>query len=230
MVNSHQSMTPTEPKLTDDNLLLEQVSCGNKKSFDILFDRYWESSLDSAYKRTKDLDAAKDIVQEIFTQIWINRETQIDNLPAYLNVSIRNRVIKFFAKQKPIHPFFDALDNISERSSQADTQLLWKEFLRSYEHLLDSLPPKRRDIFRLRMQDGLSTKVIAITIRHSEEDRTKPIGQSNRNSKGFTNTPFYNWDTARDFSLLIIFLKNFSSAWDFFAFSGHVYKLIALST
>lgn len=178
MVNSHNSMISTEPKLTDDNLLLEQVSCGNKKSFNILFDRYWESSLDIAYKRTKDLDAAKDIVQEIFTQIWINRETQIDNLPAYLNVSIRNRVIKFFAKQKPIHPFFDALDNISERSSQADAQLLWKEFLQSYEHLLDSLPSKRRDIFQLRMHDGLPTKVIATQLGIARKTVQNQLGKA----------------------------------------------------
>ena len=124
-------MIQTEPKLSDDNLLLGQVRSGNKKAFDILFNKYWEDSVNIAYKRTKDLDTAKDIVQEIFTQIWINRERPIENLPAYLNIAIRNRIIKFFAKQKPIHPFFDALDNISERNSCADMQLIWKELLQS---------------------------------------------------------------------------------------------------
>lgn len=154
-------MIQSGQKLSDDSLLLEQVSSGNKKAFDILFNKYWEDSLNKAYKRTKDLDSAKDIVQEIFTQIWINRQTPIMNLPAYLNVAIRNRVIKFFAKQKPTHPFFDALDNISEKSMNADAQLLWKEFFNSYKDLVESLPPKRRLIFRLRVQDDLPTKAIA---------------------------------------------------------------------
>src|SRR6185312_13348452 len=157
-------MIDTKPKLSDDKLLLEQISSGNKKAFDILFNKYWESSVNIAYKRTKDIDAAKDIVQEIFTQIWINRQRQIENLPAYLNIAIRNRVIKFFAKQKPINPFFDALDNISEKNSCADMQLIWKELLQSYQDILESLPPKRRDIFRLRMQDGLPTKAIAMQL------------------------------------------------------------------
>ena len=77
-------MIPTESKSHEDSLLLEQIRSGNKKAFDILFDKYWEDSLNKAYKRTKDLDSAKDIVQEIFTQIWIKRETPIMNLPAYL--------------------------------------------------------------------------------------------------------------------------------------------------
>ena len=171
-------MIQIEPKLTDDTLLLEQVKFGNKKSFDILFDRYWQNSLNSAYKRTKDLDAAKDIVQEIFTQIWINRETQIENLPAYLNIAIRNRAFKFFAKQKTIHPFFDYLDNISEKNSQADSQLLWKEFLQSYQHLLQSLPPKRRNIFLLRIQDGLSTKDIATQLGIARKTVQNQLGKA----------------------------------------------------
>ena len=171
-------MIQIEPKLADDRLILEQVRSGNKKSFDILFNKYWESSVNNAYKRTKDLDTAKDIIQEIFTQIWINRQRQIENLPAYLNAAIRNSVIKFFAKQKPIHPFFDALDNLSEKNSRADMQLIWKELLQSYEELLDSLPPKRRDIFRLRMQDGLPTRVIAVRLGIARKTVQNQLGKA----------------------------------------------------
>lgn len=146
---------------TNDDLLLSQLQNGSQKSFDVLFDKYWEDALNTAYKRLKDLEAAKDIVQDVFTQIWINHETRIDNFPAYLNIAIRNRVLKFFAKQKPVHPFFDALENVSEKNFQADSPLLWKEFFQSFEYLVNTLPPKRRDIFRLKVQEGLSTKMIA---------------------------------------------------------------------
>ncbi len=171
-------MIRTEPKLPDDSLLLCQLTSGNKKAFGILFNKYWESSVNIAYKRTKDLNTSKDIVQEIFIQIWINRERQIENLPAYLNIAIRNRVIKFFAKQKPIHPFFDVLDNISEKNSCADMQLIWKELLQSYEDLLESLPPKRRDIFRLRMQDGLPTKAIAMQLGIARKTVQNQLGKA----------------------------------------------------
>lgn len=171
-------MINIESKFIDDRSLLEQIKAGNKKSFSILFDRYWESALDDVYKRTKDLNTAKDIVQEIFTRIWINRETHINNFPAYLSIAIRNRVLKFSASQKPVHPFFDALENLHENNPHADAQLLWKEFKESYEVLLDTLPPKRRNIFRLRVHEGLSTKAIALELSISRKTVQNQLGKA----------------------------------------------------
>lgn len=158
-------MNQMAPSLTDDTILLQQVEEGDKKAFNTLFEKYWESAFSDAYKRLKKYDSAKDIVQDIFTHIWINRETlQIKNLPAYLNVAIRNRVIKYAAKQKLTHPFFSILDNIPDSNFQTDADLLWKEFFKSYEALMESLPPKRQVIFRLRYQEDLPTKVISMQL------------------------------------------------------------------
>jgi RNA polymerase sigma-70 factor (family 1) len=155
-------MSQIEPNQSSDTLLLQQVEQGNTRAFDVLFEKYWQQAYSDAYKRLKNHDNAKDIVQEIFTYIWINREAiHIENLPAYLNVAIRNKVIKLIAKQKITHPFFDFLENISKESSRADSDLLWKEFSKSYESLLQTLPPKRQKIFRLRYHEDLRTKDIA---------------------------------------------------------------------
>ena len=167
------------PNLTSDTLLLKQVEEGSKKAFDILFEKYWESAFSEAYKRLKKYDSSKDIVQEIFTHIWINRETlHIENLPAYLNVAIRNRVIKFVAKQKLVHPFFSILDNIPERNSQTDADLLWKEFFGSFEAFMKSLPPKRQTIFRLRFQDDLPTKVISMQLGITRKTVQNQLGKA----------------------------------------------------
>ena len=172
-------MNQVEPNLVNDALLLKQVEEGNNKAFNILFEKYWESAFSDAYKRLKNYDNAKDIVQEIFTHIWINRETlHIENLPAYLNVAIRNRVIKYVTKQKLIHPFFDILDNIPEKSSQTDADLLWKEFFKSYEALMKSLPPKRQVIFRLRYQEHLPTKVISIQLGITRKTVQNQLGKA----------------------------------------------------
>ena len=155
-------MNSPENSLSDDGILLEQIAQGSEAAFNALFEKYWDKSYAEAYKRLKDADDAKDIVQEIFTHIWTNRQfLNIKNLPAYLHVAVRNRVIKLMTRQKPVHPFFSLMDNIPEKYSLADSNLLWKEFFSAYEALLQSLPPKRRVIFRMRYQDGLSTKDIA---------------------------------------------------------------------
>ena len=155
-------MNSPENSSSDDAVLLEQIAQGSEAAFNLLFEKYWDKSYVEAYKRLKNSDDAKDIVQEIFAHIWTNRQLlNIKNLPAYLHVAVRNRVIKLMTRQKPVHPFFSLMDNIPEKYSLADSNLLWKEFFSAYEALLQSLPPKRRVIFRMRYQDGLSTKDIA---------------------------------------------------------------------
>ena len=88
-------MRQIEPIITEDFLLLEKVKDGSKHAFNVLFEKYWEKAYSDAYKRLKNEEDAKDIVQEIFIKIWLNRQTQtIENFPAYLHVAIRNNVIK----------------------------------------------------------------------------------------------------------------------------------------
>ncbi|MEO6980072.1 MAG: sigma-70 family RNA polymerase sigma factor, partial [Mucilaginibacter sp.] len=155
-------MKPIESNHADDVLLLQLIEQGSKHAFNVLYEKYWDKAYNEAYKRLKDSDRAKDIVQEIFTHIWLKRETlHIENLPAYLNVAVRNRVLKFIEKQKNTSPFFDILENMPASSSRTDGDLLWKEFLVAYEALLNTLPPKRQTIFRLHFQDDIATKDIA---------------------------------------------------------------------
>lgn len=150
------------PYLVDDNLLLQQISEGNEGAFDLLYEKYWATAYSAAYKRLKDQDQAKDIIQEIFIHIWVKKETLvINNFPAYLNISVRNRVFKALAKQSHDHPFFEVLDNLPATYLQADYNLIWKEFFKSYEALLNSLPQQRKTIFRMRFQEDKSTNDIA---------------------------------------------------------------------
>lgn len=151
-----------KPELSDDALLLQQMEEGSKQAFNSLFEKYWDRAFSDAYKRLKDSDAAKDVVQDIFTHIWINRETlHINSLPAYLHTAVRNRAIKLLARQEKSHPFFAILETIPEKNLQADASLLRKEFLKAYESFVETLPPRRQLIFRLRVYDDLYTKDIA---------------------------------------------------------------------
>jgi len=155
-------MEPIKLNHNNDVLLLQQIEQGSKCAFNLLYEKHWKSAYAEAYKRLKDADQAKDVVQEIFTHIWLKKESlHINNLPAYLNTAIRNKVFKVVEKQKTFHPFLDILEDMPSTYLKADDNLLWKEFLISYEALLNSLPPKRQIIFRLHYQNDLPTKDIA---------------------------------------------------------------------
>nr|WP_294941087.1 sigma-70 family RNA polymerase sigma factor [uncultured Mucilaginibacter sp.] len=162
----------------DDAFLLRQVGCSCERSFNALFSKYWEKAYSDAFKRLKDADLAKDVVQEVFMHIWEKRETShILNLPAYLNVAVRNKVFKQVEKQTLHNPFFEELENIPSKHSNADENLLWKEFFDSYEVLVKSLPASRQTIFRLHYQEDLSTKAIAAELGISRKTVQNQLGK-----------------------------------------------------
>lgn len=172
-------MNLIDPNNTGDVLLLQQIERGCKSSFNLLFEKYWDKAYADAYRRLKDSDLAKDIVQEIFTHIWLKRESlHIDNLPAYLNIAVRNKVFKLVEKQKHIHPFFDILESMPATNLKADDNLLWKEFLISYEALLNTLPPKRQIIFRMHFQEDLPTKEIASQLGITRKTVQNQLGKA----------------------------------------------------
>lgn len=166
-------------ELLTDALLLRRVTQENKYAFSCLYEKYWQMVYSDAYKRLKDEDQAKDIVQDIFTHIWLKRETlQIDNLPAYLHVAVRNQAFKLLEKQKITHPFFDLLENIPSAHTVADGHILYKEFVEAYDALLNTLPHKRQIIFRMRFQEDLSTTDIANQLGLSRKTVQNQLGKA----------------------------------------------------
>ncbi len=171
-------MENINPEIQNDGLLLLQLQEGKESAFNILYKKYWEQTYSNAYKRLKDKDQAKDIVQEIFISIWLKKENPIENLPAYLSIAVRNQVLKLVEKNKNICPFLDILENISSQSPKADANILWQEFYSTYEMLLTTLPPKRQQIFRLRFNEDIPTKAIADQMGISRKTVQNQLGKA----------------------------------------------------
>jgi RNA polymerase sigma-70 factor (family 1) len=163
---------------TDDASLLLNVERGCEHSFNVLYEKYWEQAYNNAFKRLKDADQAKDVVQEIFVHIWLKRENHIDNLPAYLSIAVRNRVFKLVEKQKKTSPFLQTLHDVPVSHVQTEAEVLRKEFFKAYEALLTTLPVKRQKIFRLRFNEDLTTKAIAAMLGLSRKTVQNQIGKA----------------------------------------------------
>lgn len=161
-----------------DAALLLNVEKGCKNSFNVLYEKYWEQAYFNAFKRLKDEDQAKDVVQEIFVHIWLKKENHIDNFPAYLNIAVRNRVFKLVEKQKRTSPFLQMLHDVPTARVQTEAGVLRKEFFKAYEALLKTLPVKRQTIFRLRFQEDLTTKAIAGKLGLSRKTVQNQIGKA----------------------------------------------------
>ena len=77
---------------------------GNKKSFKYLFDRLFDDLMSYGCKLSTNQSDVKDAIQEVFTDIWINRNKRnISNIKFYLLKSLRYKL----NRSKPVINILD---------------------------------------------------------------------------------------------------------------------------
>lgn len=148
-------------------------------AFTELYDFYWEELYDNAYKRIRRDDVCKDIIQDIFIDLWNRRETlEIENLSAYLHTAVRFQVLNFYAKNKISAHFVEPFENITDISLETDANIHIKEQNSLIEAWAKTLPEKRRKIFLLNQNDQLSAKEISIRLNLSQKTVHNQLGNA----------------------------------------------------
>lgn len=146
--------------------MVEKIISGDIKAFETLFNDYYERLAYFAYQFLKDKDGAEDVVQEMFSKLWINRqqlsvETSIN---AYLYGAVRNACLNHLKHQKVKEAYLSAsvipLEYDNHIPSHIDAQDL--ELL--IQSSIIDLPPERQKIFLLSREQGLKYKEIAATL------------------------------------------------------------------
>lgn len=144
-----------------DQELIARIVKGDESAFGELFQRYWERLYLSANRRLADAELAKEVVHDIFLDIWRRRESlSITHVPAYLAKALHYRIINKLVVKKDTF-FFDILENPGTSGYTADKELLEKDFTALLSSWLDVLPRRRREIFVRYYFQHLSTREIA---------------------------------------------------------------------
>lgn len=155
--------------LNDDELksLLTQ---GSEAAFDEIYSRFWKKLYNEAYKRLHNPEQSEEIVQDIFIDLWTKRtQKEIDNLAAYLITSVRYQVFMLYNKTKKLPYFEEPLDYIALSSEEADSVCFEKDLIAAVQTWLDQQPEKRREIFRLRYLEEMTTKEISEHLNISQK-------------------------------------------------------------
>lgn len=163
---------------TDKELLI-LISKDNSKAFEEIYRRYWDLLIDASYKRIKDIDNSKDIVQNVFIDLWNRRaKVEIENLAAYLNTAVRFQVFKLFSKKKASPVFLELFDTIITSQANPENNFRDQELSILFEAWLKCLPEKRKEIFLLHYLENLSTKEIAEQLQISQKTVQNQIGRA----------------------------------------------------
>lgn len=142
---------------------LELLKKGDQKSFKIIFNTYYKVLFEFVQNLTKDSFKTEDIVQETFIRLWKNKE-KIDNRASvknYLYKTAYNNFIDKYRKDQRTKVlkqewYFNKVVELSEESIEIQEKK--KEKLRT---VIDTLPPKCKQVFVLSKFEGLKYKEIS---------------------------------------------------------------------
>lgn len=154
----------SNPDFNYDQILIERLRGGDESALTELYNKFWQSLFMSSYNVLKDKELCEDIIQDIFMNIWNNREKLEINisLKGYMYACARYQVFNQFKKNKDkIHvEFFDDLDKRFQHSTP-ETQLMHDELVQQINSIVESLPLKCQLVYKLSREEQLSHKEIA---------------------------------------------------------------------
>lgn len=140
-------------------------------AFKEIYLRYDKLLLIYAYKKLRNREEAKDLVQDVFTWLWNSRKDFSLNttLSGYLYKSVLNRIFDVVKHKGIIRKYVDSGKHYIEISNEdTDYLIREKDIALLIEKEISAMPPKMREIYTLKKKYFLSTKEIATELSLSE--------------------------------------------------------------
>ncbi|MFI5161942.1 MAG: RNA polymerase sigma-70 factor [Sphingobacteriales bacterium] len=151
----------------------------NHAAFNEIYRRYFHLMYVHAFKKLRDEELAKDVIQDLFTNLWHRRNSYSvdDNIAGYLYTSVRNKIFDLFAHQKVESTYIQSLKDYFDKVKSVPTDYLVREKqLQAYiDKEIQALPPKMRRIFEMSRKEHLTHSEIARNLGTSENNVSTQI-------------------------------------------------------
>jgi RNA polymerase sigma-70 factor (ECF subfamily) len=129
----------------------------------------------------KDAEAAREIVQEVFVNLWEKRETidRSKQVKSYLAASVRNRCLNHLRNNRKFSPSLLELQGLSDEAEAAGDRLVERELSEAIAEAIAGLPDRCREIFLLNRNHHLRYQQIAdhlqISVKTVETQMSKAL-------------------------------------------------------
>ena len=148
----------------EDKLLIWKFKQGSREALRRIYDKYHGHLLKLAVVLTGDLDAAEDIVQEVFTHFAqsANRIGLAGSLKSYLITSTLNcvRNQRRNNRRRTLQSL-DKTDHLPSMARRPDQWAVLSERLERLSRAMVCLPYEQREVITLRMEANMTFRQIA---------------------------------------------------------------------
>lgn len=167
-----------------DKELLRLIKQDDQKALEVLFEKYYYRLCDFSFQYVRNFDLTEEIVSDVFLKIWIKRKKLkiTGNFKAYIYTAARNQSLNYIQKEN------SELDSIEEQQFgipsekyNPEQELMFKEFENRIEGLINTLPSRRKQVFKLSRIEGLTyreiAKVLSISIHTVQNHMVQAVKQ-----------------------------------------------------
>ncbi len=157
--------------LNNEEGLLSRLKKGDKVAFELIFYKYKGKLFDFICKSLPDGGDAENIIQDVFANLWVYRKKLEPgkSLNALLYTMARNELFMHLRKQITRRKYVEEFgSSLNENDDSTQKQIEYNELKLLLDKLIESMPDKRKEVFKLSRYEGLSYKEIAKRLRISE--------------------------------------------------------------
>lgn len=144
--------------------LLNRVKTGDKSSFEELYSVFWAQLFNQAYKRIQDEELVKEMIQDLFTELWHNRKSLNihASVPAYLHSAMKYKIFNHYKSQIVREKYISHSSYLPPaKGEMADERTHYNELNVAFRHCISGLPNQPQKVYLLRFEENMSYAQIA---------------------------------------------------------------------
>lgn len=163
--------------LHNEKELLVQVSHGDREAFKVLYTTCYPHvqryiSLFETSGRVLD-----DLTQDVFVRIWEKRArlVEVESFKGYLFMVTRNVVLNFIRAIKVRRKIKELDETVVVGENDLENELLYKQYYGVAVEAMEKLPPGRRKVLKMSIDEGLTLDEIAARLDISRSGVKKQL-------------------------------------------------------
>lgn len=162
----------------EDAVLFEKIKKGDEKAFERLFHSHYGHLCLFAEHFVRNHAEAEEIVQDIFMRLWENKSriTIATSVKNYLFRSVKNSCLNFLKHNQVKNQYAEKFLSEASQAEPDDEGFIESGLFQKIEECINSLPEKRREVFRMSREEGLKYREIAEKLNISVKTVETHIG------------------------------------------------------
>lgn len=141
---------------------IKSLQNGCHDTFSAIFDTHWDKVYYYLLTRTKDIDHAIELTQQVFIKLWRYKDSLSEDIPLDKQLFRKSRqiYIDWLRQESRKREYLIGIDETYDVPHPSDAESIYS-LKYDLEKAIESLPKKRKQIFELKHIYGYSYKEIA---------------------------------------------------------------------